>query len=112
MTSPSRRKRRTTRRNTNPRNLTSAAAAALGCWVALASGLARAGELQWRPARHAGGAAQSLTSEATTPAAAWDEADHAASPAAESPRSVVVRRDVERVAQAGEQFDPFEAEMP
>ena len=47
-----------------------------------------------------------------TPAAAWDEADHAASAATESPRSVVVRRDVERVAQAGEQFDPFEADMP
>jgi len=38
--------------------------------------------------------------------------DQAAAPVAESPRSVIVRRDVERVAQAGEQFDPFEAEMP
>lgn len=46
--------------------------------------------------------------------AAWEEADQsAAAPAAvESPRSVVVRREGERVAQAGDPFDPFDAEMP
>lgn len=30
----------------------------------------------------------------------------------EGPRSVVVRRDGERIAQAGDPFDPFDAEMP
>ncbi|QDT75280.1 hypothetical protein I41_44900 [Lacipirellula limnantheis] len=43
--------------------------------------------------------------------AAWQDVDQAAA-APESPRSVLVRRESERVAQGGDQFDPFEAEMP
>ena len=80
MTSPSRRKRRTTRRSTNPRNLTSAAAAALGCWVALAGGLSRAGELQWRSAQCAATPAVHATApavQAVMQAAAWEDAGQA-----------------------------------
>ena len=50
-------------------------------------------------------------------AAAWEDAGQATPLAAapvtpEGPHSVIVRRDAERVAQAGDPFDPFDAEMP
>lgn len=99
--------------------------AALGCWAALAgsltSGLAGAGELQWRSAKVASTPVAPVASpllSQTAVAAAWDEAEQvppaaAASPVTpEGPRSVVVRRDGDRLAQAADPFDPFDAEMP